>query len=113
MRLKPYFAPIFMFFMGIAVFFNVSGRPTVQAYRTVDVLSLIERSKDLRDCRTATAKRMPAKPRHWFKRRCGPTGKLNSSYFSPTTIESGPTRCSTWASLNPASFIHPMQSAPV
>jgi len=30
-----------MFFMGITVFFNVSGRPSVQAYRAVDILSLI------------------------------------------------------------------------
>ena len=35
------------------------------------------------------------------------------NHLMPTTIESGPTRCSTYASLNPTSFIHPMQSAPV
>ena len=34
-------------------------------------------------------------------------------YLSPMTIESGPTRCSTRVSRNPASFIHPMQSAAV
>jgi len=34
-------------------------------------------------------------------------------YLIPTTIESGPTRCSTRVSLKPASFIQPMQSAPV
>ena len=36
-----------------------------------------------------------------------------SRYLNPTTIESGPTRCSTYASRNPASFIHPIHSAPV
>jgi len=35
------------------------------------------------------------------------------NHLMPTTIESGPTRCSTYASLKPTSFIHPMQSAPV
>ncbi len=34
-------------------------------------------------------------------------------HLIPTTIESGPTRCSTRVSRNPASFIHLMQSAPV
>jgi len=41
MRRKPYFLPIFMTFMGIAVFFNVAGRPSFQEYRAVDVLTLI------------------------------------------------------------------------
>ena len=31
----------------------------------------------------------------------------------PTTMESGPVRCSTRVSLKPASCIHPVQSAPV
>jgi len=31
----------------------------------------------------------------------------------PTTMESGPVRCSTCVSRNPASFIQLMQSAPV
>ena len=35
------------------------------------------------------------------------------TYLMPTTIESGPTRCSTLVSRNPASRIQPMQSAPV
>ncbi len=34
-------------------------------------------------------------------------------HLIPITIESGPTRCSTRAPLNPASFIQPVQSAPV
>ncbi len=34
-------------------------------------------------------------------------------YLIPTTIESGPARCSTRVSLNPASRNHPWQSAPV
>src|SRR3989442_3137400 len=41
--------------------------------------------------------------RHWLQR----------GYLLPTTIESGPSRCSTEASRNPTSFIQPMQSAPV
>jgi hypothetical protein len=36
-----------------------------------------------------------------------------ASYLMPTTMESEPTRCSTRASRKPASFIQPMQSAPV
>jgi hypothetical protein len=36
-----------------------------------------------------------------------------SAYLMPTTIESGPTRCSTRTAENPAVFIHPAQSAPV
>ena len=35
------------------------------------------------------------------------------SYLIATTIESGPARCSTKASRNPAFFIHDLQSAPV
>ena len=35
------------------------------------------------------------------------------SYLMPMTMESGPTRCSTRVSRNPASFIHAEQSAPV
>jgi len=38
----------------------------------------------------------------------GPRG-----YFRPITMESGPTRCSVRVALNPASVIHPMQSAAV
>ena len=34
-------------------------------------------------------------------------------YLMPMTIESGPIKCSTRASRNPASFIHAVQSAPV
>src|ERR1035441_3010707 len=34
-------------------------------------------------------------------------------YLIPITIEAGPIRCSTRVSLKPASFIQPMQSAPV
>jgi hypothetical protein len=34
-------------------------------------------------------------------------------YLMPMTIESGPIKCSTRVSRNPASFIHPEQSAPV
>ena len=36
-----------------------------------------------------------------------------AAYFIPTTIESGPTKCSTWVLRNPISFIQPAQSAPV
>ena len=36
-----------------------------------------------------------------------------TGYFKATTIESGPTKCSTYASRKPAAFIHSMQSAPV
>jgi hypothetical protein len=36
-----------------------------------------------------------------------------SAYLMPTTIESGPTRCSAQVSANPASSIQPMQSAAV
>ena len=42
--------------------------------------------------------------------------KSNSSaipYFSPITIESGPTRCSARVLLKPASVNHPMQSVAV
>ena len=35
------------------------------------------------------------------------------SHLIPTTIDSGPSRCSTLVSWNPASRIQPMQSAPV
>ena len=35
------------------------------------------------------------------------------SYLIPMTMESGPTKCSTRVSRNPASFIHAEQSAPV
>jgi hypothetical protein len=38
---------------------------------------------------------------------------LDDAYLIPTTIESGPVRCSTRVWLNPASRIQPMQSAPV
>ena len=41
------------------------------------------------------------------------SGRTAISYFIPTTIESGPTRCSTRVSWNPTSCIQPMQSAPV
>jgi len=34
-------------------------------------------------------------------------------YLMPTTIDSGPTRCSTRVLVKPASFIQPMHSAPV
>ena len=34
-------------------------------------------------------------------------------YLMPTTMESGPTRCSMRVSLKPASRIQPWQSAPV
>ena len=34
-------------------------------------------------------------------------------YLIPMTMESGPTRCSTRVLVKPASFIQPMQSAPV
>ena len=43
-------------------------------------------------------------------------GESNSSairYFSPITIESGPTRCSARVLLKPASVNHPMQSVAV
>jgi hypothetical protein len=43
----------------------------------------------------------------------GHGGALHAAYLIPTTIESGPTRCSTRVSLKPISFIQPMQSAPV
>jgi hypothetical protein len=33
-------------------------------------------------------------------------------YLIPTTIESGPTRCSTKVFRKPVFFIHPVQSAP-
>jgi hypothetical protein len=36
-----------------------------------------------------------------------------TAYLIPTTIESGPTRCSTRVDKNPASVIQPAQSAPV
>lgn len=38
---------------------------------------------------------------------------LREDYLMPTTMESGPTRCSTRVLVKPASFIQPMQSAPV
>lgn len=41
------------------------------------------------------------------------TDKLNVFYLIPITIESGPTRCSTFICLKPACRIHPLQSAPV
>ena len=40
------------------------------------------------------------------------SGRL-PGYLTPTTIESGPTRCSTRVDEKPASRIHPAQSAPV
>src|ERR1022692_4655136 len=42
----------------------------------------------------------------------GASGRV-APYLIPITMESGPTRYSTCASRNPASFIQPMQSAPV
>ena len=39
--------------------------------------------------------------------------KTAYSYLIPTTIESGPTSASTRVAENPASFIQPVQSAPV
>src|SRR5205814_445352 len=49
----------------------------------------------------------PAKPsRRASWRRC-------ASYLIPTTIESGPTRCSTRMLEKPASFIHSRHCAPV
>ena len=42
-----------------------------------------------------------------------PNGTATLRYLIPTTIESGPARCSTRISRNPASFIQPRQSAPV
>jgi hypothetical protein len=39
--------------------------------------------------------------------------EINRRYFTPTTMESGPTRCSTRVSLKPTFFIQPEQSAPV
>ncbi len=36
-----------------------------------------------------------------------------SVHLTPITMDSGPSKCSTRASRNPASFIQPMQSAPV
>ena len=39
--------------------------------------------------------------------------KLTFAYLIATTIESGPIKCSTRVSRKPASFIQPMQSAPV
>lgn len=38
---------------------------------------------------------------------------VRPDYFTPTTIESGPTSGSTRVFENPASFIQPSQSAPV
>ena len=38
---------------------------------------------------------------------------LSDPYFTATTIESGPTRCTTFASLNPASLTQPSPSAAV
>jgi uncharacterized membrane protein len=40
-RPKPYFFPIVAFLMGAMVFMNVAGRAAFQAYRAVDVVSLI------------------------------------------------------------------------
>lgn len=44
-----------------------------------------------------------------------PDGKARRAvaYLMPTTMESGPTRCSARVSLKPASSIQPMQSAAV
>ena len=51
----------------------------------------------------------------WPASRAGgqPRGYFDNFYLIPITIESGPPRCSTRASRNPASFIQPTQSAPV
>ncbi len=38
---------------------------------------------------------------------------VGTAYLIPTTIESGPTRCSTRVDANPASYIQPEQSLPV
>jgi len=43
----------------------------------------------------------------------GAGGELKLSYLIPTTIESGPTRCSTRVDVNPTSCIQPWQSRPV
>src|SRR6516162_7663356 len=40
-------------------------------------------------------------------------GLRDDPYLIPMTIESGPVRCSTRVSRNPASVIQPAQSAPV
>ena len=64
-------------------------------------------------------------PQHWFFGRsfdpisgCGPKSLFIASgsfqnYLIPTTIESGPQSDSTRVSLNPASSIQRLQSAPV
>lgn len=41
MRRKPYFVPIFAFFMGTLTLASIAGRPSFEAYRAVDVLGLI------------------------------------------------------------------------
>ena len=41
------------------------------------------------------------------------SSRSRAAYLNPTTIQSGPARCSTVVSLNPASPIHDRQSAPV
>jgi hypothetical protein len=41
MRRQLYLAPVFMIVMGIAGFFSVANRPSFQAYRAVDVITLI------------------------------------------------------------------------
>ena len=50
-----------------------------------------------------------AERRGWGDFSC----RVKESYFTPTTIESGPTKYSTRVSRKPASFSQPWQSAPV
>lgn len=49
----------------------------------------------------------------WVKARAVTSGPAGRAYLMPTTIESGPSRCSARVSVNPASRIQPMQSATV
>ncbi len=79
----------------------------------------VGRAKVVRHCKWDTMRLPLTDCAAWFHaagvRRCafGVELERRRDYLIPTTIESGPTRCSTRVSLNPISFIQPMQSAPV
>ena len=40
-RLKPYFVPLFQVFFGLFALLNVASRPRFEAFRMVDVVTLI------------------------------------------------------------------------
>ena len=63
--------------------------------------------------RTRVLPLVPPRPRLQTRASQGVRQRVRRGYFRPITMESGPTRCSVRVVLNPASVIHPTQSAAV